>query len=64
MDPITISTGIAITKEVAKVLMPFALDVIELVKRNGELTPEEKARLEALNAKTEGDYVREAGGRP
>lgn len=49
--------------EALKILVPFALDIIETVKARGELTPEQQARVEALNLKTEKDYVREAGGR-
>ena len=47
----------------AKALAPLAIDVLKLLKHRGELTPEQIAELKALNAKTEADYVREAGGR-
>jgi hypothetical protein len=59
MIPLTIPLAI----EAAKALAPFALDVLKLLREKGELTPEQIAELKALNAKTEADYVREAGGR-
>lgn len=59
-----IAVTIPLAIEAAKALAPFALDVIKLLKQRGELTPEQIAELQALNAKTEADYVKEAGGRP
>lgn len=55
--------AIPLAIETAKALAPFALDVIRLLKQRGELTPEQIAELKELNAKTEADYVRKAGGR-
>ena len=55
--------AIPLAIEAAKALAPFALDVLKLLKQRGELTPEQIAELEALNRKTEGDYVKAAGGR-
>ena len=59
-----IAVTIPLALEAAKALAPFALDVIKLLKQRGELTPEQIAELQALNAKSEAEYVREAGGRP
>ena len=59
MDPLTIAAGVKVTSEVIN----FALSLVELAKSKGELTDEQKARCEALNAKSEADYVKEAGGR-
>lgn len=59
MDPLTIAAGVKVTSEVIN----FALSLVELAKAKGELTDEQKVRCEALNAKSEADYVREAGGR-
>lgn len=56
--------AIPLAIEAAKALAPFALDVLKLLKQRGELTPEQIAELEALNRKTEADYVKAAGGRP
>ena len=58
-----IAIAIPLAIEAAKALAPFALDVLKLLKQRGELTPEQIAELNAMNAKTEADYVREAGGR-
>lgn len=58
-----IAVTIPLALEAAKALAPFALDVLKLLKQRGELTPEQIAELQSLNAKTEADYVREAGGR-
>jgi hypothetical protein len=55
--------AIPLALEAAKALAPYALDVLRLLKQRGELTPEQIAELQALNAKSEADYVREAGGR-
>ena len=55
--------AIPLAIEAAKALAPFALDVLKLLKQRGELTPEQIAELEALNRKTEADYVKDAGGR-
>jgi hypothetical protein len=55
--------AIPLAIEAAKALAPFALDVLKLLKQRGELTPEQIAELQALNAKTEADYVKAAGGR-
>jgi hypothetical protein len=55
--------AIPLAIEAAKALAPFALDVLKLLKQRGELTPEQVAELKALNAKTEADYVKEAGGK-
>ena len=55
--------AIPLAIEAAKALAPFALDVIKLLKQRGELTPDQITELNAINAKTEADYVREAGGR-
>jgi hypothetical protein len=57
------SVAIPLAIEAAKALAPFALDVLKLLKQRGELTPEQVAELKALNAKTEADYVKEAGGK-
>jgi hypothetical protein len=59
MIPIAIPLAI----EAAKALAPFALDVLRLLKQRGELTPEQIAELQSLNAKTERDYVIAAGGK-
>jgi hypothetical protein len=55
--------AIPLAIEAAKALAPFALDVLKLLKQRGELTPEQITELQALNAKTERDYVIEAGGK-
>jgi hypothetical protein len=55
--------AIPLALEAAKALAPFALDVLRLLKQRGELTPEQIAELQALNAKTERDYVIAAGGK-
>lgn len=55
--------AIPLAIEAAKALAPFALDVLKLLKQRGELTQEQITELQALNAKTERDYVRESGGR-
>jgi len=55
--------AIPLAIEAAKALAPFALDVLKLLKQRGELTPEQITELQALNSKTEHDYVRESGGR-
>ncbi len=59
MDPLTIAAGVKVTSEVIN----FALSLVELAKAKGELNDEQKARCEALNAKTERDYVIAAGGK-
>jgi hypothetical protein len=59
MIPVAITLG----AEALKAIAPFAIDVLRLLKQRGELTPEQIAELQALNAKTEADYVKEAGGR-
>jgi hypothetical protein len=59
----SVAVAIPIAIEAAKALAPFALDVLRLLKQRGELTPEQIAELEALNRKTEADYVKAAGGR-
>jgi hypothetical protein len=55
--------AIPLAIEAAKALAPFAIDVLRLLKQRGELTPEQIAELQALNAKSEADYVKAAGGR-
>ena len=55
--------AIPIAIEAAKALAPLAIELLALLKSKGELTPEQVAELEKLNAKTESDYVKEAGGR-
>jgi hypothetical protein len=59
LDPLTIAAGVKVTSEVIN----FALSLVELAKAKGELTDEQKARCEALNSKTERDYVIAAGGK-
>lgn len=58
-----IAVAIPLALEAVKALAPFAIDVLKLLKQRGELTPEQIAELQALNAKTEKDYVKAAGGR-
>lgn len=58
-----IALTVPLAIEAAKALAPFAIEIIRLLKQRGELTAEQIAELRALNAKTEADYVREAGGR-
>lgn len=48
----------------ARELAPIGVKLMSLWRQRGELTPEQIAELQALNAKSEADYVREAGGRP
>lgn len=62
MDPLIIASGISLTKEAVKALVPLAINLLETWKQHGEFTPEQEARLIALNQKTEADYVRDAGG--
>lgn len=59
VDPLTITAGVKIASEV----IDFAIGLVELAKSKGELTDEQKLRVEKLNTKTEADYVREAGGK-
>ena len=58
-----IPVAIPLAIEAAKALAPFALDVLRLLKQRGELTPEQISELQALNSKTEADYVKEEGGK-
>lgn len=60
VDPLTITAGVKIASEV----IDFAIGLVELAKSKGELTEEQKLRVEKLNTKTEAEYVEEAGGKP
>lgn len=63
MNPVAIAAIVQALAPFAKELAPVGVKLMSLWRQRGELTPEQITELNALNGKTECEYVEEAGGR-